>query len=151
MQPGLVQSPGGEIFPQEPAVVDEDQRQRHIVRDLHPQLGRRGRLLGRHRQHGQLAGVFQNGVFHIGHGGNALLAQLLQQLVQGIAVFGHGRLLHLPVSDQHGGGTAHQLPEAEAAQRQLAQQHGKGQQCQNGDDAGEQRNAEILHGHGGQV
>ena len=77
--------------------------------------------------------------------------QFLQQLVQGVAVAAHGVLLQFSVADEYGGRTADHGPEAQVAQGDLAEQHGDGQQCQDGDDTGQQRNAEVLHGDCGQV
>ena len=77
--------------------------------------------------------------------------QFLQQLVQGVAVTAHGVLLQLTVADEYRGRTADHRPEPQVPQGDLAEQHGDGQQRQNGDDACKQRDAEVLHGDRGQV
>ena len=46
---------------------------------------------------------------------------------------------------------AQQRPEPDAFHGQHRQDHGHGQQGQDGDHPGEQRDAEILHGHRRQV
>ena len=60
-------------------------------------------------------------------------------------------MIHQAVPDDKAGPSAHQGAEPDALHGQHGEDHGQGQQSQNGDDAGEQRDAVILHGHGGQV
>ena len=127
LKPHLIPAAKTEIVPQNPAVIDENGGESVLLQGQ-AQVLRRGRLGLGPWQYGQLSGVFQHGVLHLLHGEAPLPPELLQQLVQRVAVFPHGRLLELAVADQNGRCAAHQRPEPQIQQGKLAHQQRQGQE-----------------------
>ena len=63
----------------------------------------------------------------------------------------HGILQDVAAADDQGRLPAQKRAEADAAETSIAEEHGQRQQRDDGDDAVNQRDAEILHGDGGQI
>ena len=102
-------------------------------------------------QDGQLTAGLQHGVLHLPQIGDALPPQSLQQLIHRQAVAAHGILQDVAAADDQGRLPAQKRAEADAAETSIAEEHGQRQQRDDGDDAVDQRDAEILHGDGGQI
>ena len=100
---------------------------------------------------GDLTGVLQNGVLHRGQVGDALQAQFLQQLVQREPGLGHLPLQNGPMVDDDAGAATEEVAQGDALEGEDGQEHGQGEEGDDGDEAVGQGDAEILHGHGGQV
>ena len=150
-QPAVIAARLPEVIRQHPAVVDEDDGQEYVVLYVQPQLLRRDRLEGTAGQHRQPAVRLQHGVLYVAQVGDPLAPQLLEQLVQRQSVAAHGLLPQLAVHDHQGRLAADQVPEAYVPQADGAEQCGQGDQRDDGNDAVEQRQGEVLHGYGGQV
>ena len=112
LEPSLVPPAAGKISPDDPAIVDENEGQL-VLLGGEAKLLRCGGPLPRPRQNGELTGIFQYGPAYLVHGDIALSPELFQQLVQRVAVFPHGILLELAVSDEDGRGAAHQFPKTQ--------------------------------------
>ena len=102
-------------------------------------------------QDGQLTAGLQHGVLHLPQIGDALPPQSLQQLIHRQAVAAHGILQDVAAADDERRLPAQKRAEADAAETSIAEEHGQRQQRDDGDDAVNQRDAEILHGDGGQI
>jgi len=150
IQPASVMARHVQIFLHEPAVTDEDNGQAVLLGFYRQLRGGRG-LTGGIGENGQLSVGFQNGIFNGGQVGAAFHAKLLKQLVHGVAVALHFTLVQFSVTDHNAGLAAHEDAKAGIFHGQHRKDHGHGQQGEDGDDAREQGNAEILHGYGGQI
>ena len=150
VQPCPVPAAGVQVLVHHVAVVDEEHRQRRVLRRRAGGLRRQWRGLGE-GQHGHLTAGLQDGIFDISGVAVALAPELLKELVHGEPVPGHVGLDELPVTDDDGGLAADQGTEADGFQAEEAQKHGQAQQRHDGEHPVDQRDAEVLHGHRRQV
>ena len=136
---------------QQAAVADDHGGQGLWVLRLERQLPWRHRLAVRPWQDGQLTAGLQHSVLHLLQIGDALPPQSLQQFIHRQAVAAHGILQDVAAADDQGRLPAQKRAEADAAETSIAEEHGQRQQRDDGDDAVNQRDAEILHGDGSQI
>ena len=150
VQPIPVQPLGLEGLFHETTIVDEHYRQAGFLRgETHLPGGHR--LFGGLWQDGYPAAGLQDGVFDCIEVGDALSTKFLVELVHSETVAAHLLLIHLAVSDDNAGTAAEHRPEADAAHGKHREDHGNTEQSEDGEHAGEQRNAKVLHRHGGQI
>lgn len=135
---------------QQPAVADEHHGKSGLLGG-HAHLGGGDRLFSGVGQYRQLAVGLKQCELDGLEVGIALDTQLLHQLVQGEAVLLQLSLHDLPVLHNDRGLAAQQGPEFNGPGTQHGDDGGQRQQHYDGDQSGQQGNAVVLHGDGGQV
>ena len=150
MQPALIAPHAFEIVAQDAAVVDEDGKIAGVL-GFHVHLLGRDRLLCRGEDDVELAVGFEHGVFHARNVENALIAQLLRQLVEREAVAVHGLLGDAAALDDEVRPAVEQLAQVNALVRQAGEDQLAAKQHQQRNEPVAQRQGRVLQWNGRDV
>lgn len=114
-------------------------------------VGWREGLLVCIQQHTELSIGLDDAAAHVGHERDTCHAQAVQDVLWRQAKQTQHVGIKFSVSNDHTGVAAQQAADADAFSAETGEQHFHGEQCDERDDAAEQRDGGVLQGNGGKL
>lgn len=144
-------SAGGQVVVHDVSIVDDENRQCHLVDQVQSCALRSERTFAGVGENGELSVGLKHSIFDRSKIAVALCAKLLIEFIHREPIFCHVLLDDLPITNNDGRLSANQGAEANGFQIKETQQHGEAQKCYDGEYPVHKGNAVVLHRHGGKV